>query len=225
MPPKTDSVQTIMNKINTAVRKKVNAKLIPRMAAVSKRINDRIAALVKTAIFNSAEVQAIIRGQEGITGELGLDPTSDNLRGRFERITEEWSKTIKTTFVPLRKGDLITSKANIRVVGLSLDYAELLSLQEATFVTPNNGFTLPWLQWLLTEGDAVITDVEPFGFKESDQGHTGLGIMVQGGGNKFKIPVDFSGTIKDNILTRAVDQIRAEDIKKIVVQEFKRAIG
>lgn len=218
-----DSTKVITNKLNTAIRRKLNSKLIPRMGVASRRINERLGILIKKAVFNSPEIQAIIRGQEGITGELGMDPSEEDLRGRFNAIVEEWSKTIKTTFVPLRKGDLVTSKPNLRVVALNLDFTNLLSLPEAQFVTPENSFVLPWLEWLLIRGDAVISDVEPFGFKDANRGRTGLGIMIRGN-DKFKIPSAFSGTINNNILTRAVDQIRTQDIKNIVIEEITRVI-
>jgi hypothetical protein len=83
-----------------------------------------------------------------------------------------------------------------------------------------NGSKIPWLQWLLIEGDKFIITgytyiVEPTVVEKS---RTDKGIMHKST-RSWRVPPAHSGTPDDNFLTRALDSLDAS-IDKIISQEF-----
>lgn len=88
------------------------------------------------------------------------------------------------------------------------DMKNILGLEEA-YIETEMGAELPWLQWLLLRGDEVI--VYDFHVLYRDgAGRSGGAIMVPKG--VYKVESQYSGTIEDNFITRAI----TKEIGKIV---------
>ncbi len=99
------------------------------------------------------------------------------------------------------------------------DLSEPLSSPEARFTSPERGFDIRWLEWLLTAGDAVINPQYHFRAGDFHRSRTGLGVMGKSG--FWKVPAEFSGHVTDNWLTRAVEGFEGE-VGAIVIKEFLR---
>ncbi len=105
-------------------------------------------------------------------------------------------------------------------------YENILAIRAAYF-TSSGAFHIPWLRWLLFEGDRFIITTHhviyettkdditknerPRSFPSS---RTGGAIMVKPG--SFRIPPQWSGTIYDNFITRAVEGINILLLKELV---------
>jgi hypothetical protein len=87
--------------------------------------------------------------------------------------------------------------------------------------TSKNGFTIPWLQWLLTAGDKIIIkDYKvSFGGRAKKLSRTGP-IMRKSsdgwgiGASSSRISPEYSGTLSNNFVTRAMDRMQPELEKK-----------
>lgn len=79
------------------------------------------------------------------------------------------------------------------------DIYNLIGLPDGYVIT-EKGTSLPWLNWLLTMGDTVI--VVGYEYVPSTGGRSGGGTML--GGIAWRVPPQFSGTIDDNFITRAM---------------------
>jgi hypothetical protein len=96
------------------------------------------------------------------------------------------------------------------------DFQNLLGLPEGHILT-GNGSDLHWLDWLLTKGDSVVVSgyrYDPTG----GRGRSGGGIMI--GGGYFRVSPQFSGTISDNFVTRALEN-KEKEISLIMSEAFK----
>ena len=71
-------------------------------------------------------------------------------------------------------------------------------------VTTEAGASLPWLQWLLTAGDAIIVTGYSVEYSGSPTSRSGGAIMVPKG--VFKVDSSFSGTADDNFISRAINK-------------------
>ncbi|MDA9779048.1 hypothetical protein N9D38_11445 [Rubripirellula sp.] len=80
------------------------------------------------------------------------------------------------------------------------DFSDLLSLSSSSFMT-EKGKDIPWLNWLLTQGDRVV--VADYRYIPADNGRSGYGIMI--GGKSFRVPPQFSGTPENNFVNRLFD--------------------
>lgn len=194
---------------DAAIEREIIALLQERFievkAQVKLPIEDRIRDVVITAIKNEPEYYSLLSGR--LLGEFGLtDPTS-----KLDAILAQLSKQILVSF----------DKNTLKVQAIHADLKDILALPEALQLT-NKGVQLDWLDWLLVKGDRVIIReyiVEPALGRKS---RTGLAIMVKEKRGKWKVPSQYSGTIRKNWITRALDNIPASKIENIIVEEIEK---
>ena len=114
--------------------------------------------------------------------------------------------------------DTIVNSVEVRAtrlsaVGSSIKGGLTLTVQptDYAFLTTNptiggqaiKGGVMPWLDWLLVSGDAII--IANFGVEYGPYGRSGGGRMVEEK-RPFKVNTNHSGTIDNNFITRAVDE-------------------
>jgi hypothetical protein len=78
---------------------------------------------------------------------------------------------------------------------------------------------LHWLDWLIRMGDTIIVadyDYNP----NTGRGRSGLGNMKKGG--SFRVPPEFSGTLENNFITRALIGSEQEEI---IAKIFKEVLA
>lgn len=95
------------------------------------------------------------------------------------------------------------------------DFANILSLSSGR-VSTEKGANLHWLDWLLTMGDTVI--IVGYQYKPRNSGRSGGGIMLEGG--FFRVPPQFSGTLENNFIVRALSG-REREIEPIMARLFE----
>lgn len=97
------------------------------------------------------------------------------------------------------------------------NFSNLLSLFQGHSVY--RGGDLHWLEWMLMRGDETII----VGYEYNPQtglGRSGLGNMTRGG--TFRVPPQYSGTVDNNFITRALIGPRQnDDITKLI----KKVLG
>ena len=82
-------------------------------------------------------------------------------------------------------------------------YSNLLSLSSAYQVIEDGG-SLPWLSWLLLEGDQIL--IANYGVKyKAGTGRSGRATM-QKNATPFRVDPEYSGTIDNNFITKALQK-------------------
>lgn len=103
------------------------------------------------------------------------------------------------------------------------DYSSLLDLPEAVFAYVSNrgNGILQWLDWLLIRGNEPL--IEGFHFQQSRSrfSRTGNGLMFLGG--TWHVPDNLAGTPNDNVLTRALENIK-RDLELLVRNELENSL-
>lgn len=69
------------------------------------------------------------------------------------------------------------------------------------------GYSLPWLKWLLREGNAPLVKNYKVSYGPNAKSRTGNAVMVEEEGSNWSVPAKFSGTITENWITRAVSKL------------------
>ena len=95
------------------------------------------------------------------------------------------------------------------------DFNNLLNIGSGYVITEKNE-SLHWLKWLLTAGDAII--VVGYQYQPKAAGRSGGGFMTKG--NFFRVPPQFSGTLENNFITRALSN-REREIDQVIVRLFE----
>lgn len=89
------------------------------------------------------------------------------------------------------------------------DFYNVLGIPQANI--PALSGPLPWLHWLLTQGTATI--ISGYEYKPDNSGRSGGGTMTSG--RAWRVPPQFSGTLENNFITRAL-QNREKELTSIL---------
>lgn len=203
---------------NAEIEKKIKQALLRDVdkamaVAVNKSVTP-IRNLVKNKLMEQPEVQSLQGGQ--LAGEFGLP---DGAR-RIEDIINFWvSNIIVSKKKATASGGRLNAGLSIRLI--QRDFEDVLSLNSATVIT-EKGEELPWLEWLLKFGDRVIIRDYDVYFSKSRRSRSGLAIMIN---NKrsWGVPPQFSGTIENNFVTRALESIE-DDIVNILQKQVEMSV-
>lgn len=162
-------------------------------------------------IRSQPEIQSLL--SEGIPGSLNA--LFGLYSGDAARATSDIIEAIKqSTQIRI---DKINRKyqGNIEFNFQATDFRNLLSLNSGHIMTEKSQ-DLHWLEWLLTAGDAVI--IVGYRYEPKLSGRSGGGVMAKG--NFFRVPPQFSGTLENNFITRALSG-RDKEIEPVVARLFE----
>jgi hypothetical protein len=196
-------------KFQAQVNKEIQKRIKLSINLITESIETALQTLVKLRLQEAPEVQSLAGGV--LRAQFGLIDGAS----RISNIIDKWADSIEVTYVQ-RFGAF----GGIAIRFSDEDYGIALSMNEAEFVT-ENGSVLPWLQWLLIEGQNPI--VNNYYFRSSSKGRTGGGIMVERQSAAWSVPKQFSGTFNDNFATRALGNIQ-DEIDVIVRREITKVI-
>lgn len=179
------------------------------------KIKDRLALSITEAIDSSPEALDL-RGGGKLKGELGVV----NAELAIEKITAIVIQSVEVQSIRFRADGSARGVAGKFILNvLPRDLTAVLSLKEGTFRS-ENGFEVPWLTWLLTMGDRIIIREYGFVAGPNKASRTGLGIMVENQAT-WQVPHEFSGTIANNWLSRALNTV-SNELGLIIQEEFQR---
>lgn len=179
------------------IEKEILGASEPEIKAIFQKAKPRIESgvkeIVKTALMNSSEIASLKDGSLRLDFGLVIDPT--------EELIYAITNSVHVLFKNFRFYK--NTMSNVMSVYIQpSDYGNLLSLAVANVIT-ERGEVLPWLEWMLTAGNAIVVagySVEYGNFKNS---RTGGAVMEPVG--FFKVDSRFSGTPEDNFITRAIE--------------------
>lgn len=206
----TDTIDEITKMAMTELIRQIN----PMMASIANGIKNDLQKSVPLIFEMSPEYKSIARGT--LQAQFGLRP--DEAEDKVKTIVETLAKSVKVDFTKLSyRGGKISG--GFRFYAFKADFSDILSLDAAIQIT-DAGATLPWLEWLLLEGDKVIIYdyfFLPGNFKQS---RSNKGIMVMGNTKYWRVPPIYSGIATNNWITRTINAALI-DIETIVEQILK----
>lgn len=188
-----ESEAEIQRLVESALAKEINQKvkeIIPKLKA-------RMIPLMTQALLTCPEVASLKNGV--LRAEFGLrnEPTTE--------LVAEIMRTLQFRQLYAQRG----RGGGVQIVMQPNDYSNLFSKGFAEQKIRDG--SLPWLQWLLTYGDAIIITgfgVE-FGNFKGKASRTGKAVMSDDLG-PYKVNSAFSGTRDDNFITRAIERTLPE---------------
>lgn len=187
---------------NPTIYKEILSALLPQvkkyMKDVINSIKQELPAILTEAINNSPEYTSLVGGKLRL--ELGIPEAGP----KIEQLLQAWITKPEIKYnVPSISGSIIKSKFSISLIKSSFE--DVLNLDAAYVEDTLRGYNLPWLQWLLLEGDMTIVENYEVLIGPSKYSRTGNAIMKEGKGKTWKVPSEYSGTISDNWITRAIE--------------------
>lgn len=203
-----DTVSQIESKVNQAIAERANGILIQNKTSILQKCK----SLISGWVSSQPEMQSLQSNVPGsLAGQFGLYPgQSISTIGTIIRAVEN------SITIDFKKFNSNLS-GGLEVNFQPSSFINLLSLPQG-LVNYKDG-SLHWLEWLLLKGDTVI--IVNYQYNQSSGiGRSGLGNMISGG--FFRVPPQFSGTDKDNFITRALIGPSQEEA---IVKIFKDVLG
>jgi hypothetical protein len=203
----------LYRKLLGAARNHLNAAMHRAAPAIVLRVRDFCRELIE----HVPEYGSLLNGE--LLGELGVP----DVKGRLEKVLETVARGVQVQVLPIRASGTQLS-GGLRVYILRADFADVLALPAAEY--RSNEHLIPWLEWLLVEGDRIIVaDHDIFYDLDAAQrarSRSGRALM-RPGTKGWRVPPEYSGVVDDNFLTRAFDGdpalVRAH-LTNIVSQEL-----
>lgn len=188
-------------------------------AKISQPVQDQIREEVRRRITSSSTYSSLIDGD--LRGELGLERPTEV----FVDILNTWLNSLVVNPVPVKiVGNKFIGGMSIR--GIEESMRDVTQLPVASFISEGGHF-IPWLQWLVLAGDAIIIgdyvikfDLTP---EEKNRSRTGLALMqIERGGN-WKVPSEHSGVAGDNFVTRSLIGLE-KFVEEVLQREINKAL-
>ena len=186
---------------NSEIASAINKALLPDcnsfMTNSLNQIKNGLPSLIHQSIINTPEYNSLINGQ--LKYELGIPDAETKVAG----LLQIWSNNIIYTYnKPTITGNKIKSSFSANTI--RVDFSDVLYTQYAEVQDFVDGYKLPWLQWLLLEGNKIIVKKQEVILGPSSRSRTGYALM-KGSNKNWKVPSQFAGVESDNWITRAID--------------------
>ena len=201
------------DEINTMILEIMADHINDTLNIAMPKITTEIKELVALSLREEPEYQSLLSGR--LRAEFGLSDTNmvDNIIDKLVSTIDVSRPTVSYNKIGLVGGFTITMMKSDDMNGLIFtDIASVIS---------NNGQHLPWLQWLLLEGNNAIVKNFDVKMGSYSQSRSGMAIMVSSRDN-WRVPPEFVGTISNNWTTRAIDRI--EDKIYTLIQDIIEAL-
>lgn len=174
-------------------------------------IKKELPAILQNAIVNTPEYSSILNGK--LKYEFGIPDSNVKLNN----LVDLWIENIKYPYMkPTIIGNKI--KSSFEVNAVRVDFAEVLYSDNALVIDNIRGYNLPWLEWLLLEGNKTIISKQEVVIGPNKFSRTGNALM-RDSNKSWKVPSEFSGTVTNNWITRAIDGVEG-NIQSLLDRAF-----
>lgn len=202
------------------VRKAMVEELNKLLRRALPQLKAKISPFIYNALIKSPVYKDILVGD--LSAELGFRRGQEErfIRGIIKALSEEYILDFKPLTL-LSNGD-ISGGVELKII--QADFKDILSHPLAFIKTKKQ--KLHWLDWLLTWGDRIVVRDYSIVFKQTRRSRSGFAIMVKSKFSPFwRVPPQFSGTLEDNWITRALEKANVEaDIANLFYEYLKKAV-
>lgn len=212
---------------------KINIKLLESNSVITKNILQEISKYIDVAISKSLtgikqDIEKIVLDSVKNEPEY-LSLKNGQLRYEFgipntSVVDSILQKIINTINIHKKNTTFNQSGVVGGFVLTALDENDIISftsLPEAMVIDTKNGYSLPWLQWLLLEGAKPIVKNYDVKVGPNRASRTGMAIMVKDSGS-WSVPNSFIGTRNSNWFTRAIDNINDNTIENSIIHNLEK---
>jgi hypothetical protein len=201
---------------NQIIQKEILQALLPQvdiyMTRIMGNLKEKLPPIVSKAITNRPEYMSLVSGRLRL--ELGIPDAST----KVSQLIQIWISNIQYTYKkPQISGGAIKSSFSASLI--KNDFSDVTNTEAGSVQDNIRGYSLPWLEWLLLDGNRTIVPNQSVVIGPNNSSRTGMAIMRESPGG-WKVPAEFTGTINDNWITRAIEDA-APDINNLLNRIMK----
>jgi hypothetical protein len=188
----TDSVKTMQEGLALEFFKIANSRVRRNAGlALARAKIATLSFLTKTPTY-----QSLVSGE--LAYHFGFNKGTEE--SVLQPILNTFVDSIHYEFIPFSK-----IGGSFTFYGVNADYSDVFSLPEAKIAGKNKPelttrYPLPWLNWLLLQGDAILVQDYKIVIGTVNRSKTGKAVMIHGG--TWSIPSEFRGTASNNWITK-----------------------
>lgn len=201
------------------IARKIGNALLPDvrryMQESMKLIRTGLPGIVNSAITGSYEYASLLGG--ALRYELGIPDAATKVAG----LLDIWSQNIDVNYTQpiVNKSGTISSKFSVSMI--KIDFGDVLYTPFAQVYDTERGYNLPWLQWLLLEGNQVLIQDYVVVVGRSPRSRTGMATMREEAGASWSVPMRYAGTMSDNWITRSLSDA-SKEIEQFITKVLDR---
>lgn len=170
-------------------------------------LKSNLPPIIRSAIINTPEYESIARGE--LQYEFGIPDPGSKLSG----LLDIWSSNININYTPpVISNNRIKGSFSAKMI--RVDFSDVLYSDYAIVYDSLRGYSLPWLEWLLLEGNKTIIKNQNVILGYNKYSRTGYALMKDSS-TSWSVPSQYAGTISNNWITRALDKAE-NDISNII---------
>lgn len=176
-------------------------------------LKNSLPSVINKSIVSSPEYASILSGS--LKYNFGIPDPINKLAG----LINIWSNNIQISYnspTVIRNSIICNFSANM----IKIDFSDVLYTDYASIIDNIRGYSLPWLEWLLLEGNKTIIKNQKIVFGPNKASRTGLAVMIDSTTSSWKVPSQYAGTLNDNWITRAIDS-SASEIESVINKAFE----
>jgi hypothetical protein len=183
------------SEIRSEILKAMKEHLESSLTKTINYIEPKIRILVRQAIHNEPEYSSLISGD--LRKEFGIADVS-NVDVVINKVIN--SMNINKKNIKINNSGL---SGGITLTIVPSDFAGIIDNPSAFVIDNERGYSLPWLEWLLLKGGEIIVRSFEVEYGSNPKSRSGEALMVSSSKN-WRVPAQFSGTIRNNWITRAL---------------------
>lgn len=197
------------------IEQKILRAMLPEVISLMNsgmaKLRTNLPIIIRNAIIATPEYDSLALGK--LRYEFGID----NVDSKLASLVSVWSTNIQYTYqAPSIVSNRIKSTFSANMI--KADFSDVLYTDFAAVVDTVRGYTLPWLEWLLLEGNKTIVRNYEVVMGPNRASRTGFALMKPAR-KSWKVPSEFAGTRNDNWITRAIDAAES-NIQKLLDEAF-----
>jgi len=185
--------------VEQALKKLISTQLTKAISQASPNIKSDMQKLIDKQLRSSMVMRDLLEGE--LRGQLGL--TKAKAQAAVENIIRA---VVGTVDVDSKKVNIGKGSAR-NVLSITIQpssFKNVSSIPQGIVgyysSTYKKSVNIKWLDWLLFEGDRIVVSEFHYETDPKTKGRSGLGKMHKGG--IFRVAPYYSGTDKDNFITR-----------------------
>ena len=185
--------------VEQALKKLISEQLTKAIRLAVPDVKSDMKKLIDKELRNSAVITNLLTGE--LRGQLGL--TKAKAQSAVENIIRAVVSTVdvQSKRVNIGKG---SARNVLSITTQPSSFANVSSISQGIVGYYSNTYkksvAIKWLDWLLFEGDRIVVSKFHYETNPKIKGRSGLGKMHKGG--FFRIAPHYSGTDKDNFISR-----------------------
>ena len=207
--------------LTSLISREIDARITRSIPSITKYAR----SLITQSFLSSPEVPSLLRGKLqqdfGLTSDLAQSAVNEILSALIAGVSVK-TENVETSGVLSYLKSLVWKEKSI-ILSVYPNPELYKSIQGGSYVSSTDrDINIDWLEWLMTRGTEIIVTGYQVKYdpKDPSWSRSNSAIMIKRKSGAFRVDPEFSGTLEDNFITRAISTIIPE-LQRRIIEELK----